>query len=81
VARDVLAHAVEELERHVLTILENFGPWTAPPQVALAGGLLRPGRTLRASLEAALARDRVELLDRELDPAMGAGRLACAVEA
>jgi N-acetylglucosamine kinase-like BadF-type ATPase len=78
-AREILDHAVEELERHVLAILENLGPWASAPTVALAGGLLRPGRAVRSSLEAALARDRVRLLDRELDPAMGAGRLACAV--
>jgi glucosamine kinase len=80
VAREILDHAVEELERHVITILEHLGPWRTAPTVALGGGLLRPGRALRASLEAALARDRVRLLERELDPAMGAGRLACAVE-
>ncbi|MCG6989874.1 MAG: hypothetical protein LJF06_17075 [Gemmatimonadetes bacterium] len=78
-AREILDHAVEELERHVLAVLENLGPWERTPTVALAGGLLRPGRTVRSSLEAALARDRVRLLERELDPAMGAGRLACAV--
>lgn len=78
-AREILDHAVEELERHVLAVLENLGPWEVAPTVALAGGLLRPGRAVRSSLEAALARDRVRLLERELDPARGAGRLACAV--
>lgn len=79
VAREILDRAVEELERHVLAMVEKLGPWETAPAVALAGGLLGPGGALRPSLEAALTRDRVRLLERELDPAMGAGRLACAV--
>jgi len=78
-AREIIDDAVNELERHVLAVLENLGPWQAPPRVALAGGLLQPGRALRAPMEAALARQGVPLLEREIDPAMGAGRLACAI--
>jgi glucosamine kinase len=78
-AREIIDRAVDELERHVLAVLENLGPWRRPPQVALAGGLLRPGRALRAPVEAALARLGVPVLEREIDPAMGAGRLACAI--
>jgi glucosamine kinase len=78
-AREIIDHAVVELERHVLAVLENLGPWSTPPQVALAGGLLRPGRALRAPMEETLARHGLHVLEREIDPAMGAGRLACAI--
>ncbi|MCG6957471.1 MAG: hypothetical protein LJF04_15890 [Gemmatimonadetes bacterium] len=78
-AEEIIHHALDELERHVLAVLENLGPWHTPPRVALAGGLLRPGRALRAPMEAVLARHGVPVLEREIDPAMGAGRLACAI--
>lgn len=78
-AKEIIDHALDELERHVLAVLENLGPWRTPPRVALAGGLLRPGRALRAPMEAVLTRHGVPVLEREIDPAMGAGRLACAI--
>ena len=78
VARKILDGAVEELEGHVLAILENLGPWTEPPPIALAGGLLREGRALRRPLEGALARHRLTAMARPLDPAMGAARMALA---
>jgi N-acetylglucosamine kinase-like BadF-type ATPase len=76
VAGEILTQAVEELEGHVLAILESLGPWAHPPQVALAGGLLRSGRALRAPLLTLLSKHRLPVLDRELDPARGAARLA-----
>ena len=75
VAGEILTHAVEELEGHVLAILESLGPWEHPPQVALSGGLLRPGRPLRAPLLPLLSRHRLPVLDREIDPGVGAARL------
>lgn len=78
-AREIVEHAVEELAHDVLAVLEKLGPWRVLPHVALAGGLLRAGRSLRKPLEAALARHGVPLLEREIDPAMGAGRLACEI--
>jgi len=75
VAGEILVQAIEDLERHILAILENLGPWSRPPRVALAGGLLRPGRALREPLVRTLARQRLTVLDRELDAAMGAARL------
>lgn len=78
VAGEILAHAVEELEGHVMAILENLGPWSRPPQVALAGGLLRPGRALRDPLARALRRQAVPVMEGELDAAMGAARLGAA---
>jgi glucosamine kinase len=76
VAGEILTQAVEELEGHVLAILESLGPWAHPPQVALAGGLLRSGRALRAPLLTLLSKHRLPVLGRELDPARGAARLA-----
>jgi N-acetylglucosamine kinase-like BadF-type ATPase len=81
VAGEILAQAVEELERHVLTILENLGPWQDLPTVALAGGLLRTGRPLRPALEAVLSRDRVRIMERDPDAALGAARLAATLRA
>ncbi len=77
-AAEILAQAVRDLEAHVLAILEKLGPWRQPPSVALMGGLLNPGRPLREPLAAALARHRLPLVERPLDPALGAARLALA---
>jgi len=76
VAREILADAVDELEGHVLTILTTMGPWQHAPQIMLAGGLLMPGGSLRESVERALAKHSLTPLDRVLDGAMGAARLA-----
>lgn len=79
VAAEIVDGAVGELVRHVAALVEKLGPWKTAPSVALAGGLLHLGRPLRKPLEAALTRDGARLLERDIDPAMGAGRLACAV--
>ena len=71
-AREILASAVTELEAHVLTLLERLGPWGSPPTVALGGGLLRQGGPLREAMARVLERDRLPVLDRELDAARGA---------
>lgn len=75
VAGEILVQAVQDLEGHVLAILENLGPWSKPPTVALAGGLLGPGRALREPLLRSLAQHRMPVLGRPLDPALGAARL------
>lgn len=79
VAGEILVHAVEELEGHVLAILTNMGPWARPPELALAGGLLMPGGTLRESLTTVLAKHRLQPLDRVLDGARGAAQEAMAL--
>jgi glucosamine kinase len=76
VAGEILVRAVEELEGHVLTLLETLGPWHARPSVGLGGGLLDPGGPLRRGMEAALDRHRIALVERRLDAAQGAARLA-----
>lgn len=77
-AGEILVQAVADLEAHVLAVHERLGPWSTPPRVALSGGLLRPGRPLRRPLEEALAPHRLHPLERDLDPALGAARLALA---
>jgi glucosamine kinase len=82
VAGEILVRAVEELEGHVLTLLSNLGPWKQPPTVALGGGLLVRSGPLRGPLERVLrAHLDVPILERELDPALGAARKAMALQA
>lgn len=76
VAGEILVSAVEDLEGHVLTLLQTLGPWHARPRVALAGGLLDPGGPLRRGMEQVLERHRIALVPRRLRPAMGAARRA-----
>jgi glucosamine kinase len=76
VAGEILVRAVEDLESHVEAILEKLGPWQQPPRLALAGGLLRPGRALRAPLMTLLEKYRLSVLERPGDPALGAARRA-----
>jgi len=76
VAGEILVMAVEDLEGHVLTLLDTLGPWTEPPRLALCGGLLDPGRPLRRAMESALAGLHVRLVGRPLFPALGAATLA-----
>ncbi|MEQ9400188.1 MAG: BadF/BadG/BcrA/BcrD ATPase family protein [Longimicrobiales bacterium] len=76
VAGEILVHAVEELEGHVATVLARLGPWSQPPSVALGGGLLRPGRPLRAAMERVLERMGLAARAGEPDAARGAARLA-----
>jgi glucosamine kinase len=76
VARQILVRALDELESHLRAILENLGPWSEPARLALGGGLLSPGGTLRKPVQARLPRHHVQLIDGEPDSAMGAARLA-----
>ena len=76
VAGEILVKAVEELVGHVLTILANLGPWSFPPQVALAGGLLRQGSMLRRAVEVALSEHHLKVIPGDPDAALGAARRA-----
>jgi glucosamine kinase len=80
VARQVLVRAVDDLENHIRAILEDLGPWSQPPGLALGGGLLGPGGTLRQRVQARLPRHHVKPIDRALDPAMGAAHMGLAAE-
>jgi N-acetylglucosamine kinase-like BadF-type ATPase len=76
VAGEILLNAVNELEGHLVTLLENLGPWRERPPLALAGGLLDPDGPLRSRMEETIRRHHVVLQPRELHPALGAARLA-----
>lgn len=76
----IVEEAVGDLVLHVVALAEKLGPWRGTPPVAVTGGLLYPGRPLRAPLEAALAQRGLTLIaDRQPDPVMGAARLALAL--
>jgi glucosamine kinase len=76
VATQLLAEAVQALSDHLIAILERTGPWAEPPALVLWGGLLREGGTLQDAMAEAVVAHRVRLLSREVDPAMGAVRMA-----
>ncbi len=79
VAAEILARAVDELVGHVLTLLETLGPWHEPPHLALGGGLLQPGGPLRAAVERKVTEERLKVLARPLDGALGAAALGRAM--
>lgn len=81
VAGQIVSDAIEALRQHVVAVLERLAPWSRPPELALAGGLIRPGGGLRAGLQAALPASRVRVMTRDPDAARGAARLALALVA
>jgi glucosamine kinase len=76
VAATLVAGAVDALVRHAAALGDELGPWPDPPRVALAGGLLAPGRPLCAPLTEALAAAGFEIVAGPLDAARGAAELA-----
>jgi glucosamine kinase len=75
-AAEILELAVAALTGHLTAVVEQSGPWAEKPRLALGGGLLRAGGPLREGLMAAIARQSVSVIERELDPPMGAARRA-----
>ena len=57
-------------------LLSNLGPWSSQPRVAFTGGLLGSKGPLRRSLEVQVAAQRLKMVDKEPDPALGAAMLA-----
>ena len=78
-AGEILSKAVEDLEGHVLTVLQTLGPWQGFPTVALGGGLLQKGGPLRPPVEHLLQLHNLPFLGRDLDPARGAAQRALAL--
>lgn len=76
VAATLVAGAVDALVRHAAALGDGLGPWPEPPRVALAGGLLAPGRPLCAPLTEALAVAGFETVAGPPDAARGASELA-----
>ena len=78
-AIEILELAVDILTGHVTTVVEHSGPWSGKPYLAFGGGLIRQGGPLRDALSSAIAGHELSLVDRELDPPMGAARRALAL--
>lgn len=77
VADEILGRAVNELEAHLAAALDRAAPWIEKPPLVLWGGLLRRGGPLRERLlEAVVSRYPVEVVDAEVDAALGAAKLA-----
>lgn len=83
VAEDIVREAVEELSALVRALLARLGgaesgegSRPSRPPIALHGGLVAPGRPLRSLLRRSLEDRALRVLERPVDPARGAGRLA-----
>lgn len=72
----VIEKAVDELVEHVRTLLRRLEPWPAPPEVALAGGLIEEDGPLRPRMILAIEGQPCRFQDRALDGARGACSLA-----
>lgn len=77
-ARQLLERAAGELAALALDVEASLAPWSHPPKVALAGGLLEPGRPVRAALTATLGRvaPHLSIVVDRVDGALGAALLA-----
>ena len=76
-SKRILQFAVQGLRGHLEAILEVSGPWVdQPPIIALSGGLVWRGGPLRDELTGVVEGCGLEILNRDLDPALGAARLA-----
>ena len=75
----VIEKAVDDLVEHVRTLMRRLEPWPAPPEVALAGGLIEEDGPLRPRVIRAIEVLPCRLQDRALDGARGACSLAMAL--
>jgi N-acetylglucosamine kinase-like BadF-type ATPase len=79
VARSILGRAADLLAGQLAAVLERSGPWAQKPRIALWGGLIWEGGPLRDLLLRAIHTQELTLVERELDPPMGAARRARAL--
>lgn len=77
-AQDAIDDAAAEIAMHVAALYDRLGPWEVPPAVALAGGLVEPGRPLREPVlrEIEALTIPVAIVDERIDAARGAAALA-----
>lgn len=75
-AAKIIADAVASLAEHVDALLAQLGPWSSPPGLALAGGLLATDRPLREPLAAAVAKRACVVLNAQVAAVRGAGLMA-----
>jgi N-acetylglucosamine kinase-like BadF-type ATPase len=78
VAEELVERAIAALVDHIRTLAKRLGPGTPPP-VALVGGLIEEGGSLRGRLLRAMELAGFHPLGRLVDPARGAVRLALAI--
>jgi len=77
-ALEVVSDAVASLRGHVRAAVAATGPWRETASLVLWGGLVAEGGALRARVLEGLEELQVGLATREVDPPMGAARLAVA---
>ncbi|HEX6067021.1 MAG TPA: BadF/BadG/BcrA/BcrD ATPase family protein, partial [Longimicrobiales bacterium] len=77
-AQDAIEDAAAEIAMHVAALYDRLGPWETPPAVALAGGLIEPGRPLRepALREIEALTIPVAIVEDRIDAARGAAGIA-----
>jgi len=76
VAAEIVTAAVASLTAHVDALLARLGPWSSPPGLALAGGLLAPGGPLREVVTTAATERACVVLGTHVAPVRGAAGLA-----
>lgn len=78
VAKALVAEAARDLALHVSTLQRRLSPWEETPTLALAGGLLAPGRPLRENVIREVQRLDAPpvVLERDVDAARGAALVA-----
>ena len=77
-AQDAVDDAAAEIAMHVAALYDRLGPWDTPPAVALAGGLVEPGRPMREPVlrEIDALTIPVAIVEERIDAARGAAALA-----
>jgi glucosamine kinase len=75
-SEEIMAAAIASLKAHVMSLLGKLGPWSAPPGLALVGGLVAPGGPLRDAVLAAAAECECAPLEKRVEPVLGAAHLA-----
>jgi glucosamine kinase len=78
VAGAIVAAAVASLAAHIDALLDRLAPWSAPPGLALAGGLLGVDRPLREMVVTAAAERACVVLETRVTPVRGAALMALA---
>jgi glucosamine kinase len=70
--------AAAEIAMHVAALYDRLGPWDTPPAVALAGGLVEPGRPMREAVlrEIEALTIPVAIVEERVDAARGAAEIA-----
>jgi N-acetylglucosamine kinase-like BadF-type ATPase len=77
-AADAMEDAAAEIAMHVAALYDRLGPWDTPPAVALAGGLIEPGRPMREAVlrEIDALTIPVAIVEERIDAARGAAGIA-----